>query len=311
MLEGKDPEACARQWAARLGAEYMDDWRQLAARPDVHLVSIMTDPLTAPLVTEYVASLGKPMVRDKYLAADLAGARQALRACEQTGAQMLVTYNVRYLPAVQRLLAELKSGAIGRPLAATFVYLIGNGPLEGFEATAEYLRRVGGGELTCFGPYALDVILEVFATLPERVSASLGAFFYDDYRAVGLEDMAQVALLFPLGRIAHVITGRTTTRPAPDCYFYLEVTGEKGALRTSVPEPRHVCFTRGTQLLPWCEATSVRGMIEDFLARLRTGGSSPIPARRGYEVLQIVKAAYLAAREQRAVTLSEVEAAQL
>jgi len=309
MLEGKDPVGCAREWAARFGAEFMDDWRELVARPDVHLISLMADPLTAPLVTEEVARAGKPMIRDKYLAADLDGARQAVQACEAASVEMLVTYNVRYLPAVQHLLAELRGGTIGRPLTASFVYLVSGGPLAGFRATAEYARRVGGGELTCFGVYALDVVLEVFGAPPERVSASQGALFYDDYAEAGLEDLSQVTLRFADGALAHVLTGRTTTRPHPDCYFHLDVMGERGTLRALGPEPRHRCFAGETAALPWQGSWGVTAMVDDFLSCLRSGRPSPIPARRGYEVLQIVKAAYLSAREGRAVGLAEADSA--
>lgn len=311
MLEGKDPVGCTRDWAARFGAEFMDDWRELVARPDVHLISLMADPLAAPLVTQRVAQAGKPMVRDKYLGADLAGARRALRACEAASVEMLVTYNVRYLPAVQQLLSELRGNGIGRPLTASFVYLISGGPLASFIATAEYAHRVGGGELTCFGVYALDVVLEVFGALPERVSASQGTFFYPDYLEAGLEDLSQVTLRFADGGLAHVLTGRTTTRPHPDCYFHLDVMGETGTLRALGPEPRHRCFAGQTDVLPWQSWAAVTAMVDDFVSRLCAGQPSPIPARRGYEVLQIVKAAYLSAREARAVSLAEAESAGL
>ncbi len=311
MLEGKDPAGCAREWASKLGAEFVDDWREVIARPDVHLISLMADPQTAPMVTEEATRCGKPILRDKHLAADLAGARQVLEDCEAAGLEMLVTYNVRYLAAVQQLLLQLRSGAIGRPLSVTFVYLVGGGPLAGFVGTREYAQRVGGGEMTCFGSYALDVILEIFPELPERVTASQGTLFYKDYAQAGLEDLSQATLRFPGGGVAHVLTGRTTTNPAPACYFHLDVMGEKGFLRALGPEPQHLCFADGVQAVPWEDAAAVRAMVEDFLVRLRLGLPSPIPARRGYDVLRIVKAAYLSHAQGRAVTLEEAEAAGL
>lgn len=306
MLEGKDPTACAQEWAQRLGATFVDDWREVAQHPQIQLISVMCDPATAPVVVADVAAAGKHIIRDKYLASTLPQARACVEACEAAGVQMLVTYNVRYLPAVKTLIGGVQGGAIGRPLAATFVYLMGDGPLEGFTATQEYVRRVGGGELTTFGVYAIDVLLEVFGEMPESVFATAGAFFYPDYVRAGMEDMAQVTLLFSGGRVAHFVTGRTTTSPPPDCYFRLEVLGQRGTLTATAPEPVNRSSAR-KRAVPWRQASAVLEMLDDFLGALRAGRPSPIPARRGYEALAILKAAYVSAEQGRPVALAEVE----
>ncbi len=296
LLEGKDPDGCAREWAERLGAEYVADWRELLARSDVHLVSLMCDAAASPKLMREVAAAGKHIVRDKFLAVDVGDGEGAVAACEAAGVEVLMTYSLRYAPAVRILLQEVRRMAIGQPLVATVVYLRADGPLEGFTATAAYRRAMGGGELTTFGVYAADVVLEIFGVMPSAVFASTGTFFYDDYRAAGLEDLAQVTMTFPSGWVANFITGRTTTSPAPPCYFRIEVTGRDGCLTATAEEPRAEAIAGQRVAEAWKPAWAVTDMLDDFIACLRGGEPSPIPARRGLQVLRIIRAAYASAQ---------------
>ncbi len=293
LLEGKDPTECARSWAEKLGAEYVERWQDVIKRPDISVISLMCDPSVSPMLMGEIAVAGKHIIRDKFLAASPQVAEEAVRACERAGVEVLVTYNVRYMPAIRALLRELRQNSIGRPIAATFVYIVGGGPLEGFRASTEYMQRVGGGELLNFGVYAVDVLLEVFGELPEAVYCSKGTYFYDDYASVGMEDMAQLTLCFSGGRLAHLVTGRTTTLPAPTDFFWLDVTGEKGTLTAKQPQPEGIISREGRhQGIGWQQAWAVQEMLEDFVESLKRGRPSPIPARRGLEVLQVIHAGY-------------------
>jgi len=48
MLEGKDPKVCATQYAREHDAVYYADYRDLLARDDVHIISLMCEPSAAP-----------------------------------------------------------------------------------------------------------------------------------------------------------------------------------------------------------------------------------------------------------------------
>ncbi|MBC7287792.1 MAG: Gfo/Idh/MocA family oxidoreductase [Armatimonadetes bacterium] len=306
LLEGKDPEETARQWADHLRAEYTADFGELLARPDIDLISLMCDPAASPALMAAAAEAGKHIIRDKLIANTVAGAEKAVAACERAGVQALITYNLRYCPAVATALQRVAAGEIGRPLAATFVYMRGDGPLEGFTATEAYRRVVGGGELTTFGVYAADVLLELLSgEMPQAVFASTGCYFYPDYADAGLEDMGQVTLLYSDGRIGHFITGRTVTSPTPDCYFRLEVTGTRGTMTVAGPEAALMKWRQGRQVVTYEAARAVHAMLDDFIGRLRSGLPSPIPPRRGLEVLAIIRAAYLSANRRQPVAVTE------
>ncbi len=63
-----DQVAAGRRYAAELGADYREDWREVVEAPDVDVVSLMTSPATRrePALAAFAA--GKHVVVDKPLA---------------------------------------------------------------------------------------------------------------------------------------------------------------------------------------------------------------------------------------------------
>jgi len=301
LLEGRD-EAQAREYARSWRAEYHDDFRDLLARDDVHCVSLMVEPARTPDIAEAVCAAGKHFVCDKPLAADVPGGERIVAAVAAAGVQTLVTYSVRYSSALRRAREAVAAGEIGDLMVANFTYLMAGGPLAGFRATAEYRERVGGGELSNFGCYALDYLQWLTGSQVQNVFAQTGAFFYEDYRAAGLEDLAQMSLRFDNGVLGAVITGRTTT-PANGRITVLDLTGTRGALRcddlTDVLELRGDGYRRVGY-----GSDPAQEMIFEFVDNLLAGRPSPITVEDGLANLRVIAAAYRSAASGAVASLS-------
>lgn len=289
LLEGKD-EAYFRRYADNLGAVYCEDYRDILTREDVQLISLMVEPSRAPEFVEEVAAVGKHIVRDKPMCTDVEGAERIVHAVEQAGVQMLLTLSTRYYRSLRAARQRVRSGEIGRLLVANFSFLQKGGPLAGFRGSRDYRDRFGGGEVTNFGFYAVDLLLWLVGSPVESVYAEMGTFFYDDYREAGMEDLGQVMLRFADGTVGALLTGRTTT-PTGD-YGWLDLTGTEGSLTVDhlMGDTLSVYGEQAHRqdILP----SPVHEMVFDFVGTLKEGWPSPIGPKDGREVLRVLSAAY-------------------
>ena len=302
MLEGKDLVGHARQYARQHGAIYCDDCHDVLERDDVHVVSLMCEPRCAPALVEACCRAGKHIVRDKPMALDLAGADRIVNAVDRSGVKMLVTLKTRFAPNLRLTRQRVRDGAVGRVLTAAFTYLQAGGPLEGFTATQAYLDSVGGGEVTNFGHYAIDYLLWTLAEPVETVYAQSASAFYGDYRSVGMEDLGHVTLRFADGVVATMITGRTTTQSKPASYFRVDITGTAGAIACHGPESCAVLTNAASQPIG-SSPPPVEAMVQAFVQAVAANEPSPIDARDGRRVLEVLQAAYTSATEGREVSM--------
>ncbi|MBP8951226.1 MAG: Gfo/Idh/MocA family oxidoreductase [Armatimonadetes bacterium] len=305
MLEGKDPKVCATQYAQEHDAVYYADYRDLLARDDVHIISLMCEPSAAPELVEACCAAGKHIVRDKPICADMDGARRIVNAIDRAGVQMLVTLGTRFSPTLRTMREQVIGGAVGDILVASFTFIQGGGPLAGFIASPGYLESVGGGEVTNFGYYALDYLLWLTGSEVESVYALMGSEFYPDYQYAGMEDMGTLSLRFESGAVGHMTTGRTTTQNPPESYFRADVTGTAGTITCHSAAEQVTMHNGGARNLSFAPE-AIPAMIGAFIEALDGGSESPITARDGARVLRVLKAAYLSAQEGREVRLEEI-----
>jgi len=309
MLEGYS-EADARKYAAVLGAEYVPDYRDLLARKDIDLVSLMVEPARVPEVGCLVAGAGKHLITDKPIAADLAGAEKLAAGCRRSGIKTLVTYHMRYNLAVEAAMRSVRAGEIGEPLTAGIRLLFHNGPLAGFTATPGYARAVGGGELTNFGSYAIDILSFILQRRVLRAYADLGTFFYPDYRQAGIEDFAVLMLELEGGVKCHLVTGRTTAKINQPT-LHIDVIGTKGAVRVNADSDQVQLWpAEGMPRRTAVDAGASQRLIADFIDAITHDRPSPIPIERGLEVQAVLAAAYQSARTRTWVEVETCNAAQ-
>lgn len=282
----------ARRYALEHGAVFVDSFEELLERDDIHIISLMTEAsLTAPYAIA-TAKAGKHIVCDKPMATRVADAQAMTDAAEEAGVETLVTYSVRFSPAIRHIIDRTLAGHIGAPLTVTFQYCPGNGPLVGYTASNEYRECSLGGELSNFGCYAIDVVSLIAGARVESVFALMGNHFYPDYVEAGMEDVAQVSLRFENGVIGMVLAGRLPGHQ--NALLNLEVTGESGEMRAT--------DTSDTVLVSGCSGGKVSALTNpttelahDFVECILQNQPSPIPFSVGLENLRVLAAAYRSA----------------
>jgi len=130
--------------AEAMGAEqaFADlDAALAAVKPD--LVDLITPPASRLALAGRVAAYGLPMILQKPLADDLAGAEAIAALAERTGVPMLVHENFRFQPWYRETKRLLDAGLLGDPQAILFRMRPGDGRgLEAYLGRQPYFRQM-------------------------------------------------------------------------------------------------------------------------------------------------------------------------
>ncbi|NJC23871.1 putative dehydrogenase [Arthrobacter pigmenti] len=128
---------------------------------------------------------GADVVVEKPLTIDAESCRRVCRAIEETGRDVVVTFNYRYSPRNSALKEIIQSGAIGKVTSIDFSWMLDT--VHG----ADYFRRWhrqkenSGGLLIHKASHHFDLVNWWIDDVPERVFASGGLRFYGETNAAG------------------------------------------------------------------------------------------------------------------------------
>lgn len=126
---------------------------------------------------------GADVVVEKPLTIDAEGCRRITKAVEETGRNVVVTFNYRYSPRNSALKEIIQSGVIGKVTSIDFSWVLDT--VHG----ADYFRRWhrekknSGGLLIHKASHHFDLVNWWINDVPERVFASGGLKFYGDKNA--------------------------------------------------------------------------------------------------------------------------------
>ncbi|MEK0156631.1 Gfo/Idh/MocA family oxidoreductase [Arthrobacter oryzae] len=150
---------------------------------DIDRVVVTTPDYThADYIVEGLEA-GADVVVEKPLTIDAEGCRRITKAVEETGRNVVVTFNYRYSPRNSALKEIIQSGVIGKVTSIDFSWVLDT--VHG----ADYFRRWhrekknSGGLLVHKASHHFDLVNWWIDDVPERVFASGGLKFYGDRNA--------------------------------------------------------------------------------------------------------------------------------
>ncbi len=276
----------------------------LSESPDVVLV---TNPTSLHVATTRRAlEAGAHVFVEKPLGDSLEGVSEVLT--QAANKVVMVGYNLRFHPGLQRLRHLLHAGAIGRPLsvrAESGEYLPGWHPWEDYRRSYSGRKDLGGGAVLTFS-HELDAVYWLLGE-PSTVTAVTA---HASALEIDTEDVAEIVLTFPSGTIAsiHMDYVRGPARRQ------VEIVGADGVLRWEYEPNRILRYAPATR--EWLvEEGDPRFKRNDmFLAELcefaalaRGEGQTRLGAnaRQGAAVLRIALAALRSAAEGHRVDLHD------
>jgi len=146
----------AEQVAQEFGIEHVaQDWRELVARDDVDLVSVVTPPSTHLEITIAALEQGKAVLCEKPMAMDAAEALRMTERAREANVLALIDHELRFLSSRQKMRAMLRNGEIGTVRHCNYVFRSDyRGVLGNWDWWSD--AAMGGGTLGAIGSHALD-----------------------------------------------------------------------------------------------------------------------------------------------------------
>ena len=284
----------------------------LAHRPDAAIIS---NPTSLHLqVAVPAAQAGCHLLLEKPVSSSLVGVEALCRAVERSGGQVLVGYQFRYHPGLQKIAALLESGAIGRSLSARAhwgEYLPGWHPWEDYRQGYSARAGLGGGVIL-----TLSHPLDYLRWLLGEVNAVWALAGRLSDLEIDVEDTAEIGLRFQNGAIGSLHLDYNQ-RPSA---HHLDVIGTRGTLRWDnedgdvhlYPNPAHNEGAKQAEAQGWLTIPAPPGFernqlfiaeMQNFIDIIRGVAQPRCTLEDGIQALRLALAAHQSAQTGQLVHL--------
>ncbi|MCW5850539.1 MAG: Gfo/Idh/MocA family oxidoreductase [Anaerolineae bacterium] len=306
--------ARAQARAQEIGCPWYTDHRAMLAehKPDVAVITT-PHPFHAPLAVDAFA-FGAHVLVEKPLAVHVGAADQMIQAADQAGRLLVVNFQQRFRPVIERAKALMESGAIG-PIVRTLCIEPWYRPSAYYRAAGwrGTWRGEGGAVLMNQGPHPLDLFCYL-AGPPARVTG----WIRTRYHAIEAEDTAQAMVEYPNGAPGYLAMSTAET----GLTRRLEIVGENGALelagdqltvtRLTPDMPEHMATATGMFEAPAAQVETITlpgdggghlAVYRDLYRAIVEGGRPRCDGRDGAMSLELANAIILSSFEERTVRL--------
>ena len=248
-----NPESA--QKAAKDGGyrTWFTDASALIAQEDVMVIDCSLPNFAHKTVLLEAIAAGKHIYCEKPLAMNGAEAREIAKAAKETGVQIGMTFNYRFVPALMRAYELVQEGALGQVYRFQAEYLH-----TGYESPERPLSwrlqhdKCGGGALADLGAHVVDLMRWL---LGEFQSVRVTTHTYIKERPlvrgsqekgpVTVDDAAWLQVQLENGAIGTIEASRFSTGVLDELRF--EICGEKGALRFNLMDANYLYYFDATR----------------------------------------------------------------
>jgi predicted dehydrogenase len=233
-----DPSEAAQDEARRLGYPCYDAVEALLdeAEPDGVIIAVPNQLHVSAGLT--CIERGLPIIVEKPVADSVKEAMKLVAAAEAAGVATLVGHHRRHNPIMQRAVEAIRSGAIGKPVTATVLWLA-HKP-KGYHDLA-WRREPGGGPVLINAIHDIDCLRMLCGDI-ETVQATAS----NAVRGFAVEDTAAAVLRFKSGVLGTLIVSDTVSSP----WSWESTSGENPAFPRMPEDCILIGGTRGSLAVP-------------------------------------------------------------
>jgi predicted dehydrogenase len=259
-------------------------------------MAVIASPAPFHINTALVlAELGVHLLVEKPLSTSLSGVTELLEVCERKRVVLLIGYNLRFLPSLQRYRDLLDENAIGKVLSVRSEigqYLPSWRPSSDYRKGVSARKELGGGALLELS-HELDYLRWIFGEI-DWVKSTLSR---QSHLEINVEDTAHLVLGFSPAVDGHQLIGTVDMDfIRHDTTRLCTAIGEKGSLRWNGLTGEVSIYEVGSNA--WRELSRLPHQIDDsYIAEWKnfidcvTEQKSPlISGDDGLKVLQIIEA---------------------
>lgn len=244
-------------FAAKYGCQFVPDFRDLCARPDLDYIDVCTFPDSHLEICRAAAAAGKHVLLQKPMALTLDACREMIALCREAGVGLGVVSQHRFDVCSMFLKRALDDGRLGRLLQVDG-YVKWHRPQSYYDRPGKGTWAVeGGGALINQGIHTADVMQYLGGSVRRTFAHwQLGAA-----HDIEAEDLVNAVLLFESGA-GGVLQASTATWPGyPE---RIEVHGSKGT-----------AVITGDQLTAW-DVEDDAGEDAPLAAGVDSGAADPM-----------------------------------
>lgn len=219
------------------------DYRDLLARDDIHIINVCVPNHLHRDVTIDAFKAGKHVYCDKPLALNLKEAQEMWQAAQSAGTIHQMTFNYRFIPALQRAKQLADDGVLGRVFQFRVCYLHSSyiDPNRPMSWRTEK-EKGGGGASADLGSHVIDLVGFLLGDF-ESVYATTETFIKDrpvtagssERRPVEVDDILWMQARMASGAFGTIEASRLSTGACDE--IRIEIHGDKGAIRFNSMEP--------------------------------------------------------------------------
>lgn len=233
-----DPTPAAASEATELGYTCYANLTELlrAERPDGVIIAVPNQLHTA-LGLECIAA-GLPILIEKPVADTLSDALKLIEAGEAAGIPTLTGHHRRHNPIMRRAASLIRDGRIGRPVAASAIWLA-HKP-KGYHDLA-WRREPGGGPVLINAIHDIDCLRMLLGDIATVQAAQSNAV-----RGFAVEDTAAAILTFKCGALGTLLLSDTVSSP----WSWETTSGENPAFPRTSQDALLIGGTQGSLAVP-------------------------------------------------------------
>lgn len=297
---------------------YYADYRKLLKREDIEAVSICTPHPTHAEISIEAARAGKHILCEKPLAISTKQADEMVEAANKANVKLMVGYQTRFSPVLQRVKKLIEEGVIGK------IYEISKiGGARQWKSDADwfYSKEAGGGVLLDWGTYTaymftwlIGKVKSVYALSDTYIKERKSTDRPGQMVRMEVEDTASMLLRFRNGAMGLIYESWSS----PIRHDHIEIIGSEGCIMIRSMDAHFpiAVYTMKKTLPDYLEGwnylllpemhsfnNGYEARINHFVKCILQNKEPLVTGRDGREAVEILEAAYRSVKANKPIDL--------